>query len=61
MGYQPIEGIRKVEAGRAFTMRGTTYRPGDRVDVSEMEPHKVTQLLSQRILRPVPPKSKTPG
>lgn len=52
MGYTPIEGIRNVEAGKAFSMRGTDYKPGDPVDVSELDPHKVTQLLNRRILRP---------
>ena len=57
MGYTPIEGIRNVETNKVFAMKGTSYKPGDRVDVSGLDSHKVTQLLNQRVLRPANPKS----
>lgn len=40
------------EANKAFRMLGRDYLPGDPVDVSELQEHKVSQFLNQRILRP---------
>lgn len=41
-----------VKANKAFTLSGTTYRPGDPVDASKLPEGKVKQLLAQRYLRP---------
>jgi len=58
MAFTAIQGIRDVEAAKAVTLQGTSYQPGDRVDVSGLDDFKVTQLLRQRILRPAAPKPK---
>jgi hypothetical protein len=32
---------------------GRPYAPGDPFDISQLDDHKVSQLLAQRIIRPV--------
>ena len=44
-------------AGKAMRTNGKSYKAGDPVDVSHMEPYKVEQLLRQRLLKPEPPEA----
>lgn len=39
-------------AAKAFVMFGKHYSRGDRVDLSHLPQHKVSQLLDQRYIQP---------
>lgn len=44
-------------ANREFKMKGKTYKSGEVVDLKGLPPQKISQLLDQRWLRPIPQKT----